>query len=140
MPKSFQVCFGGWAYPYASTPWKEVETKLFALNVVSNVLGFWTSIFYCRYFHSILFHSFQFLGPSLDYIYVVYAVFFFSFQFISLHKKEFSCFYILIVSSFDYINYVNNLRITAMLNWQRSNAIRAFWWVLGLTVCYQVYL
>lgn len=33
-----KVCFGGWAYPYASTPWKEVETKLFALNVVSEVV------------------------------------------------------------------------------------------------------
>lgn len=31
---SFQILFGGWA-SNLQIPWKEVETKMFALNVVS---------------------------------------------------------------------------------------------------------
>lgn len=33
-----KLFFGGWASPNVSIPWKEVETKLFALNVVSELI------------------------------------------------------------------------------------------------------
>uniref|UniRef100_A0A6N2MCB5 Exportin-1/Importin-beta-like domain-containing protein n=1 Tax=Salix viminalis TaxID=40686 RepID=A0A6N2MCB5_SALVM len=33
-----KLFFGGWASPNVSMPWKEVETKLFALNVVSELI------------------------------------------------------------------------------------------------------
>lgn len=40
-----QLFIGGWASPNLSIPWKEVESKLFALNAVSTTCSFHVGCF-----------------------------------------------------------------------------------------------